>query len=39
MNPSVVVLVPCADYDRETVHACVRQGLTLLGGLGQFVQP
>ena len=39
MERSKVILLPCANYDEEAVYAAVRQGLTLLGGLRQFVSP
>ncbi len=39
MSPSVVALVPCADYEEERVYEAVRDGLALLGGAELFVKP
>lgn len=39
MGKSAVALIPCRNYDEETVYQALRQGLDLLGGLGQFVRP
>lgn len=39
MEKSKVVLLPCSSYDEEAVYEALRQGLTLLGGLEQFVSP
>ena len=39
MEKSKVALIPCRNYDEETVYQALRQGLELLGGLGQFVKP
>ena len=36
---STVVLVPIDTYEQEAVDTAVRQGVGLLGGIGQFVQP
>ena len=34
-----VALIPLSTYDQPAVDAAVRQGIDLLGGIGQFVQP
>ena len=34
-----VALIPLSTYDQSAVDAAVRQGVELLGGIGQFVQP
>lgn len=34
-----VVLIPLATYDQPQVDAAIRQGIELLGGIGQFVSP
>ncbi len=34
-----VVVVPCKSYEDGAVYAAMRQGIGLLGGLGQFVKP
>ena len=34
-----VALIPLSTYEPSAVDAAVRQGITLLGGIGQFVQP
>lgn len=34
----LVALVPCDSYDREKVEAAVRQGVALIGGIGQFAE-
>jgi uncharacterized protein (DUF362 family)/NAD-dependent dihydropyrimidine dehydrogenase PreA subunit len=34
-----VVLVACASYDQEETDSAVERGLSLLGGVGQFVAP
>lgn len=36
---SIVVAVPCTDYEPERVYAAVRTGIQALGGLGTFLQP
>jgi uncharacterized protein (DUF362 family)/NAD-dependent dihydropyrimidine dehydrogenase PreA subunit len=38
MKSSKVVLIRCDTYDRERVNEAVREGMSLLGGVGQFVQ-
>ncbi|MBE5809706.1 MAG: DUF362 domain-containing protein [Clostridiales bacterium] len=35
----IVALVPLATYDQPAVDAAVREGIALLGGIGQFVTP
>lgn len=39
MDKSIVALVPCASYDQDAVNEAVQQGVTLLGGIQQFVAP
>ena len=34
-----VALIPLSTYEQSAVDAAVRQGVTLLGGIGQFVKP
>lgn len=34
---SVVAVVPCSSYENEQVYTCVKQGLSLLGGISKFV--
>jgi len=34
-----VALIPLSTYDQPAVDAAIRQGIDLLGGIGQFVQP
>ena len=34
-----VALIPLCTYDQAAVDAAVRQGILLLGGIGQFVKP
>ncbi len=34
-----VALIPLSTYDQEQTDAAVRQGIELLGGVGQFVKP
>ena len=34
-----VALIPIATYEQSAVDAAVRQGIELLGGVGQFVKP
>ena len=36
---SIVVAVPCEDYEPEKVYEAVRTGVGLLGGFGAFVCP
>ena len=36
---SIVVLVPCATYEAESVYQAVKQGISLLGGIEKFVSP
>ena len=38
MTKSTVVLIPIATYEQTAVDAAVRQGIELLGGIGQFVK-
>ena len=38
-QPSTVALVRCESYEPEAVQAAVQRGLSLLGGVEQFVQP
>ena len=37
MEKSVVVLIPCATYEKENVYRAVTQGISLLGGMNKFV--
>ena len=39
MTGSTVVLIPAGSYDQAAVDEAVRQGIGLLGGIGQFVKP
>lgn len=39
MQKHVVALVPLDTYDQPRVNQAVRQGMALLGGVGQFVRP
>ena len=34
-----VALIPLSTYEQSAVDAAVRQGVELLGGIGQFVKP
>lgn len=34
-----VAIVPCRDYERDTVHEAVKRGVDLIGGIGRFVRP
>ena len=34
-----VALIPLSTYDQPAVDAAVREGIALLGGIGQFVKP
>ena len=34
---STVVLLPCEDYNEETVYEKLKEGLSLLGGVEQFL--
>ena len=36
---SVVVAVPCGDYEPEKVYEAVRTGINALGGLAEFLRP
>ena len=38
MDKHTVALVPISSYDQPLVDAAVRQGIAMLGGIGQFVQ-
>ena len=35
----IVALIPLSTYEQTAVDAAVRQGIALLGGIGQFVKP
>lgn len=35
---SKVVVIPCEDYDRERVYLAMKQGIDMLGGIGEFVK-
>ena len=39
MEKAKVALLQCGNYEEENVYQAIRQGLALLGGLGQFVRP
>lgn len=39
MSNSVVALVPVESYDQALVDEAVRQGIALIGGLGQLISP
>ena len=39
MEKTLVALVPLDNYDQPQVDEAVRQGVALLGGIGQFVRP
>lgn len=39
MKKSKVAIVRCESYDYETVYASVYRGISLLGGIAQFVKP
>lgn len=35
---SEVVLIPCENYEEEAVYRAMKQGIAMLGGIGQFVK-
>ena len=39
MEKSTVVLIPCADYDKERVYRSIKAGVDAVGGIGAFVKP